>query len=254
MKTALVCIAKNEDYYINEWIQYHLKLGFDDIFVYKNNWNFDDTKILAKNVKWITFNGNRVQLNAYNSFISQNINNYDWAAFFDVDEFLCIPNMTLKDYLTQMNIFYGIGINWKFFGDNGLTFSNDYSVLKRFTKCQQSCNMHIKTILHLSKLKMKYSNSSITFRDPHSIQLSMNNNLIVSSNGKQFIHGPFNKNYNDTIVLNHYFCKTRQEFENKKLRGRALSPKPIDDNLFIAHNFNEVENTIAYDFFNGTNK
>jgi hypothetical protein len=34
MKTALVCIAKDEDHYIDEWLLYHLKLGFSDIFVY----------------------------------------------------------------------------------------------------------------------------------------------------------------------------------------------------------------------------
>lgn len=34
MKTALVCIAKREDYYIEEWLRYNFKLGFDDIWVY----------------------------------------------------------------------------------------------------------------------------------------------------------------------------------------------------------------------------
>lgn len=29
MNTAVVAIAKNEDKYIDEWAQYHLKLGFD---------------------------------------------------------------------------------------------------------------------------------------------------------------------------------------------------------------------------------
>lgn len=29
MKTAICAIAKNEDKYIDEWIQYHWKLGFD---------------------------------------------------------------------------------------------------------------------------------------------------------------------------------------------------------------------------------
>ena len=41
MKVALVCIAKNEDLYIDEWIDYHFKLGFDEIFVYQNNWRFN---------------------------------------------------------------------------------------------------------------------------------------------------------------------------------------------------------------------
>jgi hypothetical protein len=34
MKTALVAIAKNEDLYINEWIEYNLKIGFSDIIVF----------------------------------------------------------------------------------------------------------------------------------------------------------------------------------------------------------------------------
>ena len=34
MKTALVCIAKDEDNYIDEWLKYHLKLGFSNIYVY----------------------------------------------------------------------------------------------------------------------------------------------------------------------------------------------------------------------------
>jgi len=41
MTTALVCIAKNEDHYIEEWIAYHLKLGFDHIFIYAYNWEFE---------------------------------------------------------------------------------------------------------------------------------------------------------------------------------------------------------------------
>ena len=36
MKVALVCIAKEEDNYIQEWIDYNKKLGFDDIIIYQN--------------------------------------------------------------------------------------------------------------------------------------------------------------------------------------------------------------------------
>ena len=38
MKTALVCIAKDEDNYLREWLDYHFKIGFDDAYVYCNNW------------------------------------------------------------------------------------------------------------------------------------------------------------------------------------------------------------------------
>ena len=43
-KIALVCFAKNEDLYLQEWIDYHIKLGFDDIHVFQNDWRFKDPK------------------------------------------------------------------------------------------------------------------------------------------------------------------------------------------------------------------
>lgn len=39
MKTAVVCMAKNEDHYIDEWIDYHHRLGFDDFYIYRDNWD-----------------------------------------------------------------------------------------------------------------------------------------------------------------------------------------------------------------------
>lgn len=40
MKTALVCIARDEDNYIDEWINYNLKIVFDKIFVFANEMDF----------------------------------------------------------------------------------------------------------------------------------------------------------------------------------------------------------------------
>ena len=42
MRTALVAIACNEDHYLREWFSYHHKIGFDDIYVYENNWHFKE--------------------------------------------------------------------------------------------------------------------------------------------------------------------------------------------------------------------
>ena len=41
MRTAIVCIAKNEDRYIKEWAEDHLKLGFDSVYIYQNDWRTD---------------------------------------------------------------------------------------------------------------------------------------------------------------------------------------------------------------------
>ena len=52
MKVALVCIAKDEDEYIKEWIEYHKKLGFDNIFVFENNWRCKVKDDIVTNIEF----------------------------------------------------------------------------------------------------------------------------------------------------------------------------------------------------------
>jgi hypothetical protein len=66
MRVALVCIAKNEDPYIQEWIDYNKKLGFDDIFIYQNDWRWDGE---SENVHKFVIDGKSKQREAYNHFI-----------------------------------------------------------------------------------------------------------------------------------------------------------------------------------------
>ena len=42
MTTALVCIMKNEDRHFEEWIGYHLSIGFDKVIVMCNDWDPGD--------------------------------------------------------------------------------------------------------------------------------------------------------------------------------------------------------------------
>ena len=148
MKVALVCIAKNEDDYIHEWIDYNKKLGFDNIIIYQNDWRFviEDPTVIK-----LEFDGLNKQVLAYNHFIKNNLNNYDWVAFFDVDEFLVLKkHKNIKEFIQDYSDYEAIGINWLLFGDNGHdSVGEDYGVLNRFTKRQSSINPHIKSIIKL---------------------------------------------------------------------------------------------------------
>lgn len=238
MKIALVCIAKNEDNYIQEWIDYHLKLGFDDIIIYQNNWRWSGE---TKNVIKIDFDGEIQQLVAYNHFIDSNIDNYDWVAFFDVDEFLVLKqHHSIQDFISNYNDFSAIGINWVLFGNNGhKNVHDDYSVLRRFTKRQSSVNPHVKCIVKLDhKFRM----------DVHSPQLSW-----VDTN-KKYNEGPFNYSGDDSIAqLNHYFCKTEEEFRLKCERGRSDAPLKRTMDEYEAHNINEIEDLTALKFLYNDN-
>lgn len=239
MKVALVCIAKNEDNYIKEWVDYHIKLGFDNVFIYENDWRCDYTH--PQLVK-IPFDGLSQQMVAYNNWLKHRKNGFDWVAFFDVDEFLVLKkHKTIQEFVSDYNSKNGIGINWYFFGNNGHEkVEDDYSQIKRFTKRGSVMNHHIKTILNCNvKCNMKVHN-------PDSVQ-------IVSPEGNQ-IYGPFNYKFSDEIAqLNHYFCKTPEEFKKKCDRGRAdkFEYKNTFEVNYQPQNLNEVEDTHALDFMYG---
>lgn len=235
MKTALVCIAKNEDLYIEEWINYHIKIGFDEIFIYQNNWRFIKD---IPNVTKIEFDGEQKQIQSYNNFLKNHAIRFDWVAFFDVDEFLVLKkHNNVKDFISVYSEYDAIGINWVLFGDNnisGLTYN--YSVLERFTKRQSSVNNHIKSILKPSVIQ-RMSN-------PHNPSWVWVDTSFNINTGSQ------NKNPVDNVAqLNHYFVKTKEEFISKISRGRADTTKFRSIDEFDAHNINEVEDYNALNFF-----
>jgi hypothetical protein len=240
MKVALTCIAKDEDYYITEWMDYHLYLGFDKIFVYQNDWKLNiDSPFIEK----IQFDGLGRQEESYNNFISNYSDEFDWVAFMDVDEFLVLKvHDNIKEFLHEYKDFNGVAINWYLFGDNNhSTLTGDYSVLKRFTKRAKKIDNHVKCIVK-PKAISKY-------------RIHCPNDDSVVDTDKRMVLGPFNYNGNDNIAqINHYFTKTKPEWDKKLLRGRA----PLDESGnklmrnesdFNHHNMNEVEDLHALNFF-----
>ena len=235
-KIALVCIAKNEDNYIQEWVSYNKKLGFDDIFIYQNNWR---CSIDEPNVIKIEFDGYAKQVEAYNHFIQNYKHVYEWAAFFDVDEFLVLKKHgNVKDFIEDYPNKNAIAINWVFFGDSGHEKVNgNYNVLERFTMRQFGIDPHVKCIVNIRKedIFMKVHDPDCSWVDP---------------SGK-INSGAFNYEGNIEIAqLNHYFVKTREEFEQKCFRGRAdiINEKRSVEEFDIT-NVNNLEDLGAYNFF-----
>jgi len=236
MNVALVCIAKNEENYIEEWIKYHLKIGFDDIFIYQNDWRWNGEHV---NTHKLIMDGLDKQRESYNHFIQTNTK-YNWCAFLDVDEFLVLKkHNNVKDFINEYKDFQSIGINWVLFGNNGYEkFNGNYSVINRFTKCESTPNPHIKSIVNIE-------NKNIVMDVHNPISTWINTNKKPNT-------GPYNfEKLNDIAQINHYFCKSREEFELKCQRGRADSAiyrRSINE--YDGHNHNEIDDFTAYNIYN----
>jgi hypothetical protein len=241
IKCVLVCIAKGERPYIEEFIAYYLKLGFYKIIIYDNS-DSNELKFLnSSNVQVIHYPGIGKQIPAYNDFIKRHKHLYDYVAFFDVDEFLVLKRHTnINDFCLQYIFSGALGVNWYIFGNNGHTKYEPKGVLERFTRRSSIMDHHVKTIAKCSDLV------SMMIHHPN----RLNNSAFKNISGN-VIRGPFNFNKDDTVVqLNHYMTKSDEELKKKINRGRATTIfKRKFDELKGFLYFNDIEDTSAKDFF-----
>lgn len=260
MSCALVCIAKDEDDYIREWVDYHLNIGFDDVYVYQNNWRCRH-KFSSSCVHLVEYDGQHVQVAAYNDAIDKLHDQHDWIAFFDVDEFLCLKKSSgqadIRKFLDQDK--YAsipcLCVNWRIFGDSGLSQITTFDVLKRFTKCANELEQSSKAIVHTSitKNRVKF------FYNPHTV------NTIQHDPNLKFQLKNFgnNKHINDDgnvepLELNHYRNKTYAEQFRRHYgmpSGVSLKVDPVAyrhdlkkfNEEFNRFNMNEITDTDALD-------
>lgn len=240
MKVALVCIAKNEDNYIKEWVYYNSILGFNKIFIYQNDWRTDFNFFCLEKIE---FDGPAAQIVAYNHFLSNYSKDFDWVAFFDVDEFLVLKkHNNIREFLNFYNDLDCLCINWIVFGDNNLknVVDGNYSLLSRFTKRSVKVSREVKSIINLKKVK----NFKMLVHYPQKVS--------CFDPKRNMVNGPFNhKGDNEIAQLNHYFCKTKEEFEEKINRGRADAIKIKRRHKdFDFYNKNQVKDLNAINFYN----
>jgi hypothetical protein len=258
--SAVICaIAKKEELYIHEWIRYHLKLGFDHIYIYDNNdpdYEPSLSCILSQHypgkVTLYPCPGNVMQLRAYNHFIQNHRQLHTWCAFIDVDEFINIRSITthhqpqpqheLHRFLERHCPHGSLALNWVLFGSNKNETYEPKPVLQRFTMRQKGVNEHTKNIVRFSDI--------VYMRDPHTPELFFGD---IRDPEGHVIDGPYNPpptGSDEIACIHHYFTKSVEEFQRKIARGRAdLLELRTFEGDFARHDLNDVEDRSALEFF-----
>jgi hypothetical protein len=237
--SAVLCvIVLNEKPYIDEWINYHLGLGFSKIVVYDNSASFDlrEWKLqeqITPMVDVIHYPGLKQQQRSYLTCAQSALNgdfgeNKKWAAFFDVDEFLVLKKHEHVDELLEEHLDSGaLSINWAWFSFNGKLLCDFKPVTKQFLYRDQNVNQHVKSIVRLEDMQMKISSAHYPL---------LKNGNQHDTNGTVF-SGPFNKNGPlDVAALHHYHSESYGEYVKKRQRGRA----DIDDETKRMNVFNQA--------------
>jgi len=226
-KVLLCAIAKQENLYIKEWVDYHLNLGFDHITIYDNNdtggERISDAVSGDMRVDVVDFRGKtqkscETQVEAYNHCY-RNANNYTWVLFIDIDEFLWFKDYTnIKVFLSQnwvrrANV---IRFHWKCYSDGEQLRYEDRPVMERFTQpCENAeVNFHTKQMYRTNLGSLRIVN----------VHYSTNVSYIFYPDGKP---APYTTSTKDSSVhdevahIKHYVTKSLEEYVRVKWARRC---------------------------------
>lgn len=211
MKYAITLLIKDEEEYLDEWIQYHTNLGFQYFYIFDNMSKIPISP--RENCQIIRWDNDTIanQTSAYNhaAMLGRN-DNIDFMAFIDTDEFI-ILDRSLFDLYKIIGDNSGVGLNWLMYGTSFLK-NKQNSILQNFILSSENNyepNKHIKIIIKPKDL--------IEFITPHYANTKKG---IVNINKQKISHSLTNIILHDCRI-NHYFTRSQGEFKKKCERGRG---------------------------------
>lgn len=249
---CILAIFKNEAHILEEWINIHLKEGVEHFYLINNDSTDNYMEIIDKYKNYITLkhvNGVVQQLNSYSLFKEQIINETNWIAIIDLDEFIFSSKKDtklvnyIKDY--ELKGAKGIYIPWIIYGSS--YFKNQpESVINNFIyrRLYNDTYSGGKSIVNTDYINN--NNLNIHFTN------LKDNNLYVNYNGEfkfnEWFGGCPDMNFNENIIndmnirINHYCIQSEEYFRKVKVtRGDATSLINVRDmNYFNNYDKNEV--------------
>lgn len=226
MRVCLCSPAKKENLYLKEFVEHYKSYKVDKIFLYDNNdldgEYFED--VINDYVQWgfveiINFRGKkRALIEMMNDCYKKNYLAYDWLIFYEIDEYIFLKNYNnIKKFLgeSKFNNCETIQLNWLFHTDNNNVYYENKPIKIRFPYGDRSVNVTaIKSIL-----KGKISN--ITINCAHKLNENLKTCDGFGNRTNLTGAGTTNLDY-DYYFIDHYFCKSTEEFINKINKGDVL--------------------------------
>lgn len=242
---GLVAIVKDEEPYMEEWINYHRLIGIDKFYIYDNG-STDNLKstldpyIDQGIVTYTYFPGEKMQEKAYLDCVTKTKNKIDWLITIDIDEFIqCLDNNNLKNWLEALPLSVSqVELGWMIFGSNNLKDKPEGLVIENFTRHANDKFMsEYKPIVRPEKVV------DIVF--PHSYQVvgrTIDENKKTIWSYPVFSEKGARPASRNKFRINHYYSKSWEEFLEKSKRGDASVPtrEPRGIYNFKYHDQNQI--------------
>eukprot|EP00522_Entomoneis_paludosa_P012870 CAMPEP_0172443964 /NCGR_PEP_ID=MMETSP1065-20121228/4136_1 /TAXON_ID=265537 /ORGANISM="Amphiprora paludosa, Strain CCMP125" /LENGTH=611 /DNA_ID=CAMNT_0013194377 /DNA_START=215 /DNA_END=2050 /DNA_ORIENTATION=+ len=225
--TAVICVVQKEEYnYIDEWVDYHLAIGFSDIYIY-DNVNQEQADYMVDwqeqrndpRIHLIPYPGDKVQVPVYKDCARRVAKyNHTYVTFLDVDEFLVLKQHQsvlelANDYISPQQGGGHLAINWEMFGTAGRHSYEPFPVTQRFQCIYQTIrNEFVKSLIRVQDL-----DPVDRIRSPHTFPLRNGTQRIDTS--RRIVTSSRHEGPRDVAVINHYYFRSFEEYVNKRKRG-----------------------------------
>lgn len=213
-RIAICLIIKNEQRYLDEFVDYYLALGADKVIVYDND---SDIPITSSNPnviihKWRTIHPGNQSL-AYFDCARRYRGQFKWIGFFDSDEYVILKkHSSLIEFLSCYDYANGVALNWLCFGSSGYEKHVSHKQYYKHSNPTNPINTHIKSFI---KPEFMLSIPG----DPHFLVGGT-----VDENGNK-VTGPLWPHKRDIAYIKHCITRTKEDYLRKALLGRADIPE-----------------------------
>lgn len=243
---VVIGMAKNEKHYIKDWVAYHLRIGFDKIYLFDNNEVNGETYndllseyIKSGKLKLIDIRGRKGMQNPlYNAFYYSHP--FKWLAVIDIDEFIWFNETgnynNIKDFLDNRCLNkdkYGVMLQWHCYGPSGDDKPSNKPIWEVNTKLlpfnvRKDCRCEYihdwcKTIYKVGyrlTLNEHFGWENAAQGDSYYVcENDCDDKPIVKSN---LIHVPEDKFKSQDVFIKHFMLRNIHDFYyNKYFRGHA---------------------------------
>ena len=236
-KLSIGSIFKNESHSLKEWIEHYLFHGVEHIYLINDSSTDNYEEILKPYIEkdiitlihtdWGHYLGRqRAMLSHY--FLPL-LKDSDWFIVVDLDEYLWSPkNIDLKETLKNCEHIAQIQLSHSLYGSNGHEKQPEF-IVKSFTKrgLEQPYKIYANN-KYILNCKYNFSQLNVHFAE-HNDDPNEN-------------RGPFLVLGNQTFVLNHYSCQSKEHWLNVKCtRGDCDDYFSRNEEHFLTYDINEVE-------------
>ena len=216
--SAVILLIKDENRYLKEWLDWHLNLGFEHIYIYDNGEKDHVQDVvdlyaveIQKKITIIDWTGHHthIQQDAYNHFLSNHKKDVRWGLFIDSDEFLRFTDGETTDVNAFLRSYEDYTEVWGYeveYNANGHEIYENKPVRERFTRqTDVREGFYWKNFIQVNRIDsflMHYAyydeSKHLLFKDEQSNQ--------------------------DLFVIDHYYTKSWEEWKKKIMERGGADP------------------------------